>query len=158
MSIVRCGDLSCQFSQSLGLTGVRSVSHGLTGATSELTASQHRAVVARRSGLRELRLTQVLIVLNERFAEPDFSAQKLAQAAGLSERYVNELLYEAGASFSSRLLELRLRKVVDLLAQADQRKISEIAFACGFNDLSYFNRCFRRRFGLTPTATRAHQS
>lgn len=115
-------------------------------------------MVARRSGLRELRLTQVLIVLNERFAEPDFSAQKLAQAAGLSERYVNELLYEAGASFSSRLLELRLRKVVDLLAQADQRKISEIAFACGFNDLSYFNRCFRRRFGLTPTATRAHQS
>lgn len=28
------------------------------------------------------------------------------------------------------------------------------AIACGFNDLSYFNRCFRRRFGLTPTAAR----
>jgi AraC-like DNA-binding protein len=25
---------------------------------------------------------------------------------------------------------------------------------CGFNDLSYFNRCFRRRFGLTPSAAR----
>ena len=30
----------------------------------------------------------------------------------------------------------------------------DIAFDCGFNDLSYFNRCFRRRFGLTPTAAR----
>ncbi|MDN5000326.1 AraC family transcriptional regulator [Bradyrhizobium sp. WYCCWR 12677] len=29
-----------------------------------------------------------------------------------------------------------------------------MAFACGFNDLSCFNRCFRRRFGLTPTAAR----
>jgi AraC-like DNA-binding protein len=32
--------------------------------------------------------------------------------------------------------------------------VSDVAFACGFNDLSYFNRCFRRRFGLTPTAAR----
>ena len=33
-------------------------------------------------------------------------------------------------------------------------KLLDVAFACGFNDLSYFNRCFRRRFGLTPTAAR----
>ena len=73
--------------------------------------------------------------------------------AGLSERYVNELLYEAGASFTSRLNELRMRKAADLLARKEGR-ISDIAFECGFNDLSYFNRCFRRRFGLTPTAAR----
>ena len=41
----------------------------------------------------------------------------------------------------------------DMLARTDGR-IGDIAFACGFNDLSYFNRCFRRRFGLTPTAAR----
>ena len=81
-------------------------------------------------------------------------AQKLAAAAGLSERYVNELLYEAGASFTMRLLELRLRRAADLLAHAGERRISDVAFACGFNDLCYFNRCFRRRFGLTPTAAR----
>jgi AraC-like DNA-binding protein len=51
-------------------------------------------------------------------------------------------------------LELRLRKAADLLARASERRISDIAFDCGFNDLSYFNRCFRRRFGLTPTAAR----
>jgi AraC-like DNA-binding protein len=50
---------------------------------------------------------------------------------------------------------LRLRKAADLLAHAGERRISDIAFDCGFNDLSYFNRCFRRRFGLTPTAARA---
>ena len=30
------------------------------------------------------------------------------------------------------------------------RQISQIAYAWGFNDLSYFNRAFRRRFEVTP--------
>jgi AraC-like DNA-binding protein len=112
------------------------------------------ALAARRGGLRAVRLKAVLTILEKRFAEPDFSAHKLAAAAGLSERYVNELLYEAGASFTMRLTELRLRKAADLLVHAGWRRISDIAFDCGFNDLSYFNRCFRRRFGMTPSAAR----
>jgi AraC-like DNA-binding protein len=47
-----------------------------------------------------------------------------------------------------------LRKAAEWLASPGERRISEIAFDCGFNDLSYFNRCFRRRFGLTPSAAR----
>jgi AraC-like DNA-binding protein len=112
------------------------------------------AVAAQRRGLRAVRLKAVLMILEARFAEPDFSAQELAVAAGLSERYVNELLYEAGASFTMRLTELRLRKAAQLLAHAGERRISDIALDCGFNDLSYFNRCFRRRFGLTPSSAR----
>jgi AraC-like DNA-binding protein len=109
---------------------------------------------AKRGGLRSVRLKAVLMILEQRFTEPHFSAQKLAASAGLSERYVNELLFEAGASFSERLYELRLRKAADLLARSADRRISDVAFECGFNDLSYFNRCFRRRYGLTPTAAR----
>jgi AraC-like DNA-binding protein len=114
------------------------------------------SVAARRGGLRAVRLKAVLTILEKRFAEPDFSAHKLAAAAGLSERYVNELLYEAGASFTTRLTELRLRQAADLLTRAGggRGRMSDIAFDCGFNDLSYFNRCFRRRFGLTPSAAR----
>ena len=118
-----------------------------------LGARKEHAIAAQRRGLRAVRLKAVLMILERRFAEPDFSAQKLAVAAKLSERYVNELLYEAGASFTLRLNELRLRKAADLLARPEGR-ISDIAFDCGFNDLSYFNRCFRRRFGLTPSAAR----
>jgi AraC-like DNA-binding protein len=38
--------------------------------------------------------------------------------------------------------------------QHDKRKVSEIAYACGFNEVSYFNRCFRARFGTSPTQLR----
>ncbi|WP_245328986.1 helix-turn-helix transcriptional regulator [Bradyrhizobium centrolobii] len=129
------------------------VAHLLDLAAIGLGARSDVAAAARRRGLRAVRLNAVLSILQARFHEPDFSAQRLAAAAGLSERYVNELLFEAGASFTTRLNELRLRNAADLLAQREGR-ISDIAFACGFNDLSYFNRCFRRRFGLTPTASR----
>jgi AraC-like DNA-binding protein len=119
-----------------------------------LGARDDLALAARRGGLRAVRLKAVLMILERRFTEPGFSAQRLAAAAGLSERYVNELLYEAGASFTMRLNELRLRRAAELLTRATAGRISDIAFDCGFNDLSYFNRCFRRRFGLTPSAAR----
>jgi AraC-like DNA-binding protein len=133
--------------------GMLIANHLLDLAALGLGARGDQAEVSERGGLRAVRLKQVTNILQQRFAEPDFSAQKLAAAAGLSERYVNELLFEAGASFTTRLNELRMRKAADLLARGKGR-ISDIAFECGFNDLSYFNRCFRRRFGLTPTAAR----
>jgi len=127
--------------------------HLLDLAALGLGARGDLARKAARGGLRAVRLSSVLAILGRRFNEPGFSAQKLASAARLSERYVNELLYEAGASFTIRLNELRLNAAAAMLARGE-RRISDVAFACGFNDLSYFNRCFRRRFGVTPTAAR----
>jgi AraC-like DNA-binding protein len=102
-------------------------------------------VIAARAGMRGGTLQRA-----------GFLRAKACRRGGLSERYVNELLYEAGASFSARLNELRLRKAADLLSRSGSRWISDVAFDRGFNDLSYFNRSFRRRFGLTPTAARGH--
>ena len=109
--------------------GFAIASHLMDLAALGLGARGDLAGAARRGGVRAVRLKAVLMILEKRFTEPDFSAQKLAAAAGLSERYVNELLYEAGASFTMRLLELRLRKAADLLAQPTERRISDIAFA-----------------------------
>jgi AraC-like DNA-binding protein len=147
-------DLLLRHASAVDEAGFAIAGHLMDLAALGLGVRGELATEARRGGVRAVRLKAVLMILQRRFTEPDFSAQKLAAAAGLSERYVNELLYEAGASFTSRLLELRLRRAAEWLAQAGERRISDIAFDCGFNDLSYFNRCFRRRFGLTPTAAR----
>jgi AraC-like DNA-binding protein len=147
-------DLLLRHASAVDEAGFAIAGHLMDLAALGLGARSDIAANAKRGGVRAVRLKGVLTILGQRFAEPDFSAQKLAAAAGLSERYVNELLYEAGASFTMRLLELRLRKAAELLARTGERRISDIAFDCGFNDLSYFNRCFRRRFGLTPTAAR----
>jgi AraC-like DNA-binding protein len=149
------GDMLLKHPAAVDEAGMAIATHLLDLASIGLGARGDLALKARRGGLRAVSLKAVLMILQKRFAEPDFSAQKLAAAAGLSERYVNELLYEAGASFTVRLNELRLRKAAELLANGEGR-VSDIAFGCGFNGLSYFNRCFRRRFGLTPTAARGN--
>ena len=147
-------DLLLRHPAAVDEAGMAIAQHLMDLASLGLGARGELALAAQRGGLRAVRLNALLAILSRRFTEPDFSAHKLASAAGLSERYVNELLYEAGASFTMRLNELRLRKAAELLARRGERRIADIAFACGFNDLSYFNRCFRRRFGLTPSAAR----
>jgi AraC-like DNA-binding protein len=39
--------------------------------------------------------------------------------------------------------------------QRGDRSIAWIAFACGFGDLSYFNRTFKRLYGATPSDIRS---
>ena len=84
--------------------------------------------------------------------------RNVAAKLGLTPRYVQDLLYDAGSSFTERVLELRLQKAQTMLS--DPRhvhlQIGQLAYACGFNEVSYFNRCFRRRFGGTPTQFRGN--
>jgi AraC-like DNA-binding protein len=122
-----------------------------------LGAETDVAELARERGLRAARLDAVLKTIAEGYAEASFSIAVVAGKLGLSERYIQDLLHSTGTGFGERVLELRLQHSVGLLARAEanRSKVSDIAYACGFSDLSYFHRCFRRRFGMTPAGARA---
>ena len=94
--------------------------------------------------------------IDARFADPAMSPREVARRLGLSPRYVQDLLQETGISFTERVVELRLKKASAMLTlqQYDRLKVSDIAFACGFGNVSYFNQRFRRRFGVSPTQCR----
>ncbi|MBI4921555.1 MAG: AraC family transcriptional regulator [Devosia nanyangense] len=120
-----------------------------------LGARRDDAEVARLGGLRAARLRAVLAEIETHFAEPGFTARAVGARLRLAERTVQDLLHETGVSFSERALELRLQKALAMLSSSDEpHQVSQIAYACGFNSVAYFNRCFRRRFGETPTQAR----
>lgn len=54
-----------------------------------------------------------------------------------------------GISPQDYVLELRLDEAVHLLLNSGL-DISTTAYGVGFNNLSYFRRCFRKRFGMSP--------
>ncbi|HMK68642.1 MAG TPA: helix-turn-helix transcriptional regulator, partial [Stellaceae bacterium] len=62
-----------------------------------------------------------------------------------------------GKTFTEFVREQRLLRASRLLTTPanGRRKIAEIALDAGFGDLSYFNRAFRDRFGMTPSEWRA---
>jgi AraC-like DNA-binding protein len=114
------------------------------------------AELARQRGLRAARLQGVLAEIGSNFARPAFSPHDVAVKLGLSPRYLQELLQESGATFTERVVELRIQKARSALTDPRHhtRSVAEVALDCGFNDISYFNRCFGRRFGDTPTGVR----
>jgi AraC-like DNA-binding protein len=121
-----------------------------------LGANRDVAHVAQARGLRAARLREILAAIEAGFADPAFGPALLASKIGRSPRYVQALLQDTGSSFSERVLELRLQKArAILMAQRHNgRKVSDIAFASGFSNVSYFNQAFRRRFGCSPTQYR----
>ena len=61
---------------------------------------------------------------------------------------------EQGASFGQHLLRYRLERACEGLAHPGALA-KEVAYAVGFNDLSYFTWAFKRQLGLTPSEYRA---
>jgi AraC-like DNA-binding protein len=121
-----------------------------------LGARRDAAHFAQMRGLRAARLAEILVALRASFADPACSPASIAARVQLSPAYVQKLLYETGTSLTERVLEMRLQKARAMLAgpAGERTRVTDIAFACGFGDVSYFNRCFRRRFGASPTQFR----
>ncbi|UGV25896.1 AraC family transcriptional regulator [Rhodopseudomonas boonkerdii] len=121
-----------------------------------LGARGDAAEQASMRGLRASRTQEIIAEIDRRFADPGFSIGQVARRLGLSPRYLQDLLQETGLSFTDRLLERRLQHAMQLLTSeaGDRMKIGEIALACGFNEISYFNQRYRRRFGETPKQSR----
>jgi AraC-like DNA-binding protein len=89
----------------------------------------------------------------------DLSSEMLASRHGISSRYVRKLFEQGGSSFTVFVLNERLARVRRMLPEERYAHltIAQIAHACGFNDISYFNRAFRRHFGATPTDVRVER-
>ncbi|OHZ37165.1 hypothetical protein BBL07_14725 [Agrobacterium vitis] len=99
-----------------------------------------------RSPLRQ----SVLRYVELNFADPEISPAKVAAHFGISTRYLHKLLEEHGETLGQIILAKRLDRCASELRKGTCLTISEAAFRWGFNDMSYFSRAFRRRFGVAP--------
>ena len=59
-----------------------------------------------------------------------------------------------GVSFRDYLTLKRINLAKQLLVNDRKEKISFIAFQCGYNDVSYFSRIFKKKTGMSPVAYR----
>jgi AraC-like DNA-binding protein len=107
-------------------------------------------------GPKAARLRAVLRDISANLRDPQLNAAKVGARLGLTPRYVQLLMGGFGKSFSEHVREMRLDEARRMLrdASADHLRITDIAYAVGFQDISYFNRAFRNRYGEQPSAAR----
>jgi AraC-like DNA-binding protein len=107
-------------------------------------------------GARAARLKALKADVMTMLGNNDLSSELIAGRHGISSRYVRKLFEQDGTSFTAYVLTERLTRVRRMLSETRYAHltIAQVAHACGFNDISYFNRAFRRHFGATPTDVR----
>ena len=101
------------------------------------------------------RVESMKALIEDNLADGSFSITDLAKAEGITPRAIQKIFSRTGTTFSRFLLERRLVLAKNLImADTAARPISQIVYSVGFNDLSYFNRTFRSRYGVRPTDLR----
>jgi AraC-like DNA-binding protein len=143
---------------SLGAPGLANVvashMHDLVALT--LGATRDAADTARGGGVRAARLTAAKTYIMQNSGRRDLSVEIVAAHLGVSPRHLQVLFQTDGTTFSAFLLDQRLARAHRMLCapRSSGYPVSAIAYEVGFGDLSYFNRCFRKLYGLTPVDVR----
>ena len=95
---------------------------------------------------------EVINYLNQHISE-NFSIDVIAQELGISSSHLSRCFKEAtGSSVVDYLNRLRCYTAKNYLMHSD-KKISEIAVLCGYQNNSYFARTYKKIVGYTPNET-----
>ena len=98
----------------------------------------------------EKNLNDILNYIDKNLDE-NITLDSLAVDFGYSKEYLCRKFKTAtGFTFSNYIKILRLEKAKLLLSKTDE-KIGTVAFHCGFHDFSYFCRCFKEAYKISPS-------
>jgi transcriptional regulator GlxA family with amidase domain len=99
------------------------------------------------------RLQAVKTYIGQHYHE-EMRLAHLAAIQGISPEAFSRLFSrQTGQCVSRHIIQVRIEHCQQLLRDTDM-SVSDIAFSCGFNTLSFFNRSFLRQCNCTPTEYR----
>jgi signal transduction histidine kinase/ligand-binding sensor domain-containing protein/AraC-like DNA-binding protein len=101
-------------------------------------------------------LLKVNDLIEKNIANVDFSVEQLAEALCVSSSGLYAKIKTLSGITPNRLLMLvRLKKSAELLCASDLR-VNEVCYMVGFNNPSYFAKCFHKQFGMLPKDFKAN--
>jgi AraC-like DNA-binding protein/ligand-binding sensor protein len=120
--------------------------------------AQHLALVTNQLLVQQDNAEPPAITQAKRFIQEhqteDLTLGQVARSANASTFYFCKLFKKAtGLHFTKYLARVRIEKAKNLLLNPNLR-ISEIAYAVGFQSLTHFNRVFKKLAGQSPTEYR----
>lgn len=107
-----------------------------------------------RTSVRAGHLRRAEQVVRRNLSNAQLSPEYVADACGISKRYLHELFGDTNQTVSQFIRDERLIAARDALLSQRALGMAEIAYRYGFCDQAQFSRLFKARFGKTPTEWR----
>jgi DNA-binding response OmpR family regulator/two-component sensor histidine kinase len=96
-------------------------------------------------------LSKISKIVEEQLDKEELSVEELSEMIGLSRVHLYRKVKKlTGLSVSEFVRSIKLRLSLDLIKNSG-KSISEIAYEVGFSSPSYFTKCFKEQFGISPT-------
>jgi len=104
--------------------------------------------------IEEVFLTNVMEEIEKNMGEEEFTVEELAKKIAMSRSQLHrKLVAVIGQSPSDLIRQTRLLRAKELL-QKRSATPSEVAFKVGFSSHTYFSKCFKEEFGISPGEVR----
>lgn len=103
------------------------------------------------NSLEEIFISQVMEEVEKNISNEYYTVEDLAKSIGFSRSQLNRKLKAVCNQSANQLIrEFRLIRAKEMLEQKSA-SVSEIAYAVGYNNLSYFSKSFKDVFGVSPS-------
>jgi AraC-like DNA-binding protein len=137
----------------------RAVAHIYDLVALAFDARPEVAAHAQQRGQRAARLLSIKSDILDNLGDGELRESVIANRHGVTPRYVRMLFEAEGTTFSDFVRRTRLTRAHQILTDRRNRDrtIGSVAYEVGFNDLSHFNRLFRRLYGGRPSEIRARR-
>jgi AraC-like DNA-binding protein len=101
-------------------------------------------------------LNSLMDFTEKEWQNTEIKVEDFEKYIGISKsKLYREMIRLTGKSPHVFLLDFKLHKSLQLLLQ-QKGNISEVAFDSGFNSPSYYAKCFRKKYGIMPSAILQH--
>ncbi len=96
-------------------------------------------------------LQKAMAIVEHYMEDPSFSVEVFQRKVNMSRMQLHRKLKAlTGYSTTEFIRSQRLKRAVSLLSEGSGN-VSEVCYQVGFNSLSYFDRCFHKQYGMSPS-------
>lgn len=146
--------LTKPFTGSLLLARIDNLIHSRTLLRSLFSGNSKEEEEERLGAQDQTFVTRLREVIRDNMGDSDFSVERIGEEIGLSRvQLYRKVKALTGQTPVELLRKARLERSRRLIEKTE-KSVSEIAYEVGFTSPSYFNKCFKDEFGISPGAMR----
>lgn len=95
-------------------------------------------------------MSRIIKIMSDNISNPDFGVEELGREVGLSRTHLYRKLKQLTNNTAVEFVRnMRLQRAAQLFKQK-KLYVAEVAYMCGFKELSYFRKIFREVYGMSP--------